>query len=849
MKVFCNASRRASQTGAALLIFMLIFLLAASYMAFSKLTVSDIHSDRQNSAASSLAQAKEALIGKAVSEQKNGFFGFLPTPDLGSTRNSTPAEGNSAGNFPGNAQNLSVIGRLPWKSLGLPPLRDANGECLWYAVSGSAQGDTAPTAFNWDTIGHFEVFGSDGTSSGTVSTTGISYHNRPLALIFSAGPPLSGQNRAVSTTDAVTECGGNYDVRNYLDSYTADANINSIVNYFSGSTNNATGNASSFASPKSVITGDINVASASSQVTIANDHVLTITPKELFDKIKKRTEFKADIDGMMSSVQVYLNGLANLGTLPATDTASGGKIDGVESKCNADNIASSPIVSCNIITSVFSNWKDNLLYAKPGNANVNGISGCEAVLFFGGERTSTQSRASAAEKLLPTNYLEGSNATTFPNNGNYTGGTGFASAMASADLAFCIKSSATQLSFASNFDSFTTAGAISAITTDKTTNPSVPTVSFDDSLTSSSGGCFWQPTLVPLAGKTLRAYYEFQLRTADTYADSGGTDNGNGFTFQMLRGDVGAPSACGTENTMGALRQDNLWGAFSYILETDVYRNSGASGSGNSGSDPTGNHTAIMTNGNLDHTSSGSPGTACDGSASGCRHSVKTMFEESPSPLSHKQRVEIQTGCNSNCTSCNPGSHATPNTYARITAWVDCTDCNDVVSNFTGELIAAAEDRDFNTAGHWTGSNWSVANGSFSHTAGATPATLPITGLRSLPAATLTYTVAASVTTGSAGTLTLSFGGASTSAVALTTGTTSLSAALKAVSSAALTITPDASWAGSLDNISITQNATVQRCTILNPEMNSIYFGLTGGFRSGSRDQGVTFKNFILRSD
>jgi hypothetical protein len=246
----------------------------------------------------------------------------------------------------------------------------------------------------------------------------------------------------------------------------------------------------------------------------------------------------------------------------------------------------------------------------------------------------------------------------------------------------------------------------------------------------------------------------------------------------------------------------------------------------------------------------------CNGTKSGCLHSPANLFEEGdqadndPPPSPHNQRIEIQTGCDATCTSCNPATHVTPNTYAKITVWVDCTDCNEVVSDFSDELIAAIENRDFNTTGNWTGSKWAVTNGSFSHTAGATPATLPISALRKLPVVAATYTVTASISTTTAGALTLSFGNASASALTLPTGTTTQKIALKATSSfSALTIQPDANWEGSIDNVSITKNATIQRCTILNPEMNSIYFGLTGGFRSGSRDQGVTFKNFILRSD
>jgi hypothetical protein len=384
-------------------------------------------------------------------------------------------------------------------------------------------------------------------------------------------------------------------------------------------------------------------------------------------------------------------------------------------------------------------------------------------------------------------------------------------------------------------------------------------VTIADDLAGSTGGCLWQPLAVPLAGKTLRAYYEFQFAYADTFALplSTGSDRGNGFTFQMVRGDVTdafgnrtPPSTCGTETTMGALGAADVWGSISYIIETDVRKNTASATSTNSRSDPAENHTAIMTNGNLNHTLSGTMSAACDGTASGCQHSPANIFEESPVPLSHKQRIEIKTGCNSTCSSCNPANHVAPNTYAKITTWVDCTDCNDTVTNFVGELIAAAENRDFSTTGNWTGSNWSIAAGALAHTAAADSVTLPNTALRNTPVAAFTYKVSASITTTTAGTLDVSFGGTSSGAIAYAAGTTTFSTPLKAISNAALTITPDALWVGSIDDVSITQTPTVQRCTILNTEMNSVNFGFTGGFLStASTIQSVTLKNFVLRSD
>ncbi|MBI4742479.1 MAG: hypothetical protein HY777_13225, partial [Betaproteobacteria bacterium] len=394
--------------------------------------------------------------------------------------------------------------------------------------------------------------------------------------------------------------------------------------------------------------------------------------KEIFDRIKKRSDFKTDVDTLLGDIVSFSNNLATA-SLPL---ASGGNK-------GTDNIVSGFLAATPAYPTqkakVLGNWRNNLLYAggPTGSFTVNGSpTVCQALLFFSGERTPGQSRASTADKLVVGNYLETPN-TAFPAGGSYTGATAFDNATSSNDIVRCIRGYAAQASFAADFASFVQAGV--AVTTNISV-PSVPTVTIADA-SGSAGGCFWLPQIIPLAGRTLRAYYEFQFSRADGYAlTHSGSDRGNGFTFQMVRGDMGAPATCGTETNMGALGTADTWGSMSFIFETDVHKDS-------SRSDPAENHTAIMFNGSLDHGTSGTLSTACNGTASGCRHSPANKFEEgdatdnNPSPSAHNQRIEIHTGCNSTCSTCNPANHVTPTTYARLTAWADCTDCNDVVAD------------------------------------------------------------------------------------------------------------------------------------------------------------------------
>ena len=94
-----------------------------------------------------LKQAKEGLIAWAATRAADGP-GHLPCPDR--------KEINQA--LAGYQESTCVgaparIGRLPFRTLGLPDLRDASGERLWYALSAGFR-DGAGVPVNSDTLGH-----------------------------------------------------------------------------------------------------------------------------------------------------------------------------------------------------------------------------------------------------------------------------------------------------------------------------------------------------------------------------------------------------------------------------------------------------------------------------------------------------------------------------------------------------------------------------------------------------------------------------------------------------------------------------------------------------------------------
>jgi len=218
------------QRGIALLILMLIVLLMATSLLLARLNKGDNQLIRQAQTVKALAQAKAALIGFAATyaddpDHKGQPQGYLPCPDFngdGSSANAGSTDASCSGS------EKSVIGRLPWRTLGLPPLRDGNGDCLWYAVSGSYK-DQQKKPLTSDDDGLFIIKDADGnTIAGTTAT------DQAIAVVFSPGQSLGTQDRTRSS--AATECGG---------STTAPAidKINDVSNYLEslGGINNATG--------------------------------------------------------------------------------------------------------------------------------------------------------------------------------------------------------------------------------------------------------------------------------------------------------------------------------------------------------------------------------------------------------------------------------------------------------------------------------------------------------------------------------------------------------------------------------------------------------------------------------
>src|SRR5688500_14571592 len=125
-----------AQRGIALMLALLALLGLAGFVLAAALGA--IPPDRHHVSDRALAQAREALLAYATDRAIDAVVGpgYLPCPDRDDDGWAEPTCGSLSGDS-GQAQRL---GRLPWKTLGLPDLRDGHGERLWYAVGSKHKG-------------------------------------------------------------------------------------------------------------------------------------------------------------------------------------------------------------------------------------------------------------------------------------------------------------------------------------------------------------------------------------------------------------------------------------------------------------------------------------------------------------------------------------------------------------------------------------------------------------------------------------------------------------------------------------------------------------------------------------
>lgn len=391
------------QQGGALVMFVLVLVLAGMATLFSVLDGSAIRIEREKKTADVLAEAKAALVGYAIKSSAVVSAGYFPNPDLGPGLNT---EGSSVSSMGG--ADISLVGKLPWRTLGVSPLKDGSGECLWYVVSGRLKSNLKTSALNWDTQGQIDV--TDG--AGNIIAVNLA------ALVISPNQLLVPQSRALADA-AFMQCGGNYDAKNYLDPYSSSNAVSGEVNYYAGSTNNR--QAANTNNKRFVITKN----------DYYNDRLIFVTVDEIFSLISRRADFALQVTALLDDPDFKLH--------LQTIAISGGK--------GTSNINCSAI--SNISQKTFcNNWKEMLLLTQlptPSTIIIDGIATtaiCNRVLIFGGQKTAVQARLNSANKADPANYLEGTNFTSFTSpiatSNSFSGLSTFSANSSSADVLRCL---------------------------------------------------------------------------------------------------------------------------------------------------------------------------------------------------------------------------------------------------------------------------------------------------------------------------------------------------------------------------------------------------------------------------
>lgn len=455
-----------TQRGFALLGLVALLVAGALFLAVQFFTSGTPSAQREKITGDALVQARDALMGYVAQYREyqlttgtdNAVYGYLPMPDLGESQNRNSdlglpcaTEGCAKLNNAGVSAANTYIGRFPWRTLGLPPLRDGYGECLWYIVSGSHKALENAGTMNWDTLGHIDIVVADGTAA-LKSTLASKPHDRPVAIIFSPGPPLPGQNRADLGGDDVSQCGGNYTPANYLDPAVATVQGGASV-YFSGST---TIDAST---PNLAIATNGGIDKAGSNFhskcpqgsncsTVSNDRGLVLTGDALFGALRKSSNFRLDINNLLDRMVGCARDQIVAGTfIPASIPGFAAAPPPVAGDKAVGRIPSN---SCYDDTQTpkgyFSHYQDQIFaVALPANncpffpcltVTVDGAPDrCAGTLLVGGQRGAkspnpidlgesfTQIRTSDAVSITnsisnrnwPANYLEDANLASFAN--------------------------------------------------------------------------------------------------------------------------------------------------------------------------------------------------------------------------------------------------------------------------------------------------------------------------------------------------------------------------------------------------------------------------------------------------
>jgi type II secretory pathway pseudopilin PulG len=205
--------RAARQRGMALLALLAVIMLGASWFLVSRLNLDSnlLAAANRSRNAEVLNRAKQALIGYiAAQAAKAGENrpGAFPCPEAPGNFNDAANEGSVS--YPCTPP---IVGRFPWRTLGLDKLVDVSGEPLWYAVASGWAG--ASTVIN-SNCASYDAASTQACRSGRLSVDGVV--GDVVALIIAPGPAISVPTSANCTAWTQTRpTTAPPDWRNYLE--------------------------------------------------------------------------------------------------------------------------------------------------------------------------------------------------------------------------------------------------------------------------------------------------------------------------------------------------------------------------------------------------------------------------------------------------------------------------------------------------------------------------------------------------------------------------------------------------------------------------------------------------------
>lgn len=450
-----------------MILLMLVVLVASASVLLANVNRDDLRTQRLSATQAVLAEAKEALLEYAVlnPDLNPGRSFSLPCPDLDGSGGlpEGAAHRDSCG-----AQGASVIGRLPWRTLGIAAPVDASSECLWYVVSGSFKDAGAATAamINADTNGQLQLVSLD---SGTV-TQGALPQDRPAAMLIAPMQPVAGQTRPAAVAGA--QCNPGFAPADFLDS---DAGIS-----------NAT---------MSGVADGIDAFAAYAGIEAGhNDRILTITRGEIAARIGARPDFVTDMRDLGLAIAGCIANYAATNPAGADDRRlpwpAGVALADYRSDANYDDLdngmlsgrvpdivddsnattgngTARVLTDCDtaqvpqwspLMLSRWQDWKDHFYYAiaeshvptaaVPSSCSncltVNGAGQYAAVVMFSGQRLDALDQVrnapptDADTKQDVSNFLESSNAASVPGPGTLIDYTSQPASTTFNDRLFCV---------------------------------------------------------------------------------------------------------------------------------------------------------------------------------------------------------------------------------------------------------------------------------------------------------------------------------------------------------------------------------------------------------------------------